>query len=80
MSTCPFCQTEINPGATVCTGCGAERGYIALQDRVYGRPWALMYGVVLAGLIGVAFLGSGEAVMQLIGLGFVRNLPQIPHT
>ena len=27
MASCPFCQTDIPQGATVCTGCNAQYGY-----------------------------------------------------
>lgn len=35
MSLCPFCKSELNPGATACHCCGA---YKTIKLNTWGRP------------------------------------------
>lgn len=64
---CPFCQTVINAGAVVCTGCQANYrskgiGAVSLALGLFG---VLMIGV---GAVTVGFMG--KAIPVLIGGGF----------
>lgn len=54
MEKCPFCLTEINLGATACTGCGAHKGNSG--DSLPG----LMSLMILVGWLA---LGPGAIVM-----------------
>jgi hypothetical protein len=47
MAQCPFCMTEIHDEATVCRGCGAQKGYTTAAGRVYGKSQTIGYGIVL---------------------------------
>lgn len=67
LEKCPFCQTVINAGAVVCTGCQANyrnKG-IGAVSLAFG-----IFGVMLAGA-GTTLEGfSGKVVSFLIGGGF----------
>lgn len=56
MEQCPFCMREIPEGATVCTGCNAEKGYMAVGDAVYGRVGSIGCGIVVPCAIALALL------------------------
>lgn len=45
---CPFCMTEIPDGASVCRGCGAEKGV--------GSPGGTRRGHVISTLVALPFL------------------------
>ena len=47
---------EVPNGATVCSGCQAEKGYTQAQGTVYGRGRTIAFGVVLPGAIAILFL------------------------
>ena len=46
MQKCPFCQSEINQGAIVCTGCGAKYGYMA-SGKAFTKEGIQKYGIRL---------------------------------
>lgn len=54
MSECPFCRAEVQQGASVCRGCGAEkvRGYVSQQTMkglvITGSVLAVPAGFIVA--------------------------------
>jgi hypothetical protein len=69
---CPFCRTTINPGAIVCTGCGAYKSRSGEGNRLEPLLWIAwaIFGPVLvvSVLIGKGFLDQyGSVVQFLIG-------------
>lgn len=59
--TCPFCATPIPSGASVCRGCGANRGFRG--EMIWGILFFGVFWLVLgpiAGLVGLAHLGEGD--------------------
>lgn len=47
LENCPFCMTEINQGASVCTGCGAQKGITNSGGKIYGRTETIIFGIIL---------------------------------
>ena len=45
MASCPFCKTDINNGAIICTGCGAQYGYYAKQGKIYDKNQMVFWGI-----------------------------------
>lgn len=73
MTKCPYCATEVPDIATVCTGCGAQRGYTQADGKVIGREGTLMGFLALfaVGIVGVLFvlLSSRPVGSPAIGPG-----------
>lgn len=70
---CPFCKTIIPPGATVCSGCQAERHVGPGEDdlKMFGMvgggaggalAWALSFGLIY----GVVALAIGAGIGGII--------------
>ena len=75
MASCPFCQTDIPQGATVCTGCNAQYGYgygkqnerIGTESdvRKYRRAFLLLL-LVPPALAALAALQFGPDVFAIL--------------
>lgn len=67
VENCPFCQTVINAGAVVCTGCQANyrsKG-IGAVSLAFG-----LFGIMLTGVGAVTEGLMGKVIPILIGGGF----------
>ncbi|GBQ23068.1 hypothetical protein AA12717_1380 [Gluconacetobacter sacchari DSM 12717] len=60
---CPFCHTIVPAGATVCTGCHAERVVGIQQDAMKG------WGIVAAVGAGVLANHEGTSLLNALGWG-----------
>lgn len=75
---CPHCQSAVHAEATVCRGCGAEKGYFRNNGIVFGytavqalRAIALLIAIAC----GIAWLSdSSEMGKSLFGFGAVVSL------
>lgn len=54
-SHCPFCQSAINRGAIVCSGCGASHGYHS-RGMVYSKEKTRFWGIVCLVIFAVSFV------------------------
>ncbi len=77
VQNCPHCQSMVNPGAVVCTGCQAELRRGALGSD---RSSAALVGAVLGGLVGmksestiVIYAIVGAIVATLLSAFLNRN-------
>lgn len=67
VENCPFCQTVINAGAVVCTGCQANyrsKG-VGAVSLAFG-----LFGIMLIGIGAVTVGLMGKVIPVLIGSGF----------
>lgn len=69
---CPFCKTEVNPGATVCIGCGA---YQAAREEGGWKALKIMGNFFLFVCIIPTFLFS--SLQGVVG-AFIGNLLILP--
>ena len=56
MEKCPFCMREIADGASVCQGCGAQKGYTQAQGIIYGREQTILFGILIPGALALFIL------------------------
>jgi len=73
MERCPFCRIEIDEEATACWGCGATKGYIESNGRVYGKGQTVIFGVLLP-IAGMIFLIVFCDSIGIIGLSFIQAI------
>lgn len=66
---CPLCGTPLNPGAVICTGCGAKRktGASYMQATIPGYIAAGVY-MLLFGLHVLGAIIAGCVVLSLVNI------------
>ena len=75
MHECPFCMSQLKPGATVCTGCGASahKGYVSKEKMGFMIFSGLIFSLVLSFLIALysqlSFINTFIFMMIVFCLG-----------
>ncbi|UGA50150.1 MULTISPECIES: hypothetical protein [Dickeya] len=71
MSECPFCRTEVQQGASVCRGCGAEevKGYVSQQTIKFLAITGTILGIPTAFF--VAFVTHSTPLMVIVLLAMM---------
>lgn len=70
---CPYCRIRLPIEATVCNGCGAEKGYWRYNGIVFGRwiIWVLLFvALAVAFLAGTDTSRSAETQSGMKGIMF----------
>lgn len=51
MSRCPFCQSEVANESTNCPSCHAKKGYLRLDNLIFGKSLVVLFGFILPSII-----------------------------
>ena len=51
MSTCPFCQSDLEEMMTICPSCNAKKGYLKVDDFILGKNLLIFFGLIVPFII-----------------------------
>lgn len=47
MTHCPFCEAKLNKHQSTCPACHAKRGYLTIDNVVFGKSALIFIGLVM---------------------------------
>lgn len=51
MSSCPFCQSDLEEKMTICPSCNAKKGYLKVNNFILGKNLFIFFGLIVPFLI-----------------------------
>jgi hypothetical protein len=73
MSSCPFCQSDLEETITVCPSCNAKKGYLKVNNFIFGKSLLIFFGLIIPFMI-ILF---GISAQNLFGI-YVSIITTLP--
>jgi hypothetical protein len=51
MTSCPFCQSNLEEKTTACSSCNAKKGYLKIDNLIFGKNLLIFLGLIIPFMI-----------------------------
>ena len=51
MTSCPFCQSDLEEKMTICPSCNAKKGYLKVENFIFGKSLLIFFGLIVPSMI-----------------------------
>ncbi|MGJ0492569.1 hypothetical protein [Methylobacter sp.] len=73
MSSCPFCQSNLEEKKTICSSCNAKKGYLKINNFIFGKSLLVFFGLIVPFVI-IFFAISAQNLFG-VNVSVIMTLP-----
>jgi hypothetical protein len=73
MSSCPFCQSDLEEKLTICPSCNAKKGYLKVDNFIFGKNLLIFFGLITPFMI-ILFAISAQNLFG-VNVSIIMALP-----
>ncbi|MGZ8918944.1 MAG: hypothetical protein ACXW0T_12050 [Methylobacter sp.] len=73
MSSCPFCQSDLEEMMTICPSCNAKKGYLKVNNFIFGKSLLIFLGLIIPFML-ILFAISAQNLFG-VSMSIITTLP-----